>query len=225
MNKHLGSGNRVALFVLAASGIVAQPAYGATVTKNNNLTLADSQISHNTFSNDVWNSGLIDVGLVTLMTNDSLQLNITFDKKLELDDGFFNGNESIHIDVQGVGGVGGAPNNKADFTFEFTGVDGNILVNPVTGTAGQVALNGNVNHDQDVDLINGGKMTFTDVHLKLTNKNPNNWSIGKVGVGVDADDVNVRNVNPVPVPPALPLLGGALTALGLLRRMGGSKPA
>lgn len=218
MNKHLKSSGSVVWCVIAA-GMVSLDAHAATVTKNADLNLADGQISHKTLSNDVWNSGLIDVGLVTLATNDSLQFNLTFDKKLELDDGFFNGNESIHIDVQGVGGVGGAPNNKADFEFAFTGVDGAILVNPVKGTAGQNALNGNVNHDQDVDLIKGGKMTFTDVHLKLTNKNPNNWSIGKVGLGVDADDVNVRNVvNPVPLPPALPLMGAAVAALGLLGR-------
>jgi hypothetical protein len=132
--------------------------------------------------------------IITLPTDTSLQLNLTFDKLLEMDDGFFNGDESIHIDVQGVGGVGGAPNNKANFEFLFTGVEGGpLLTNPVKGTVTIGALNGHVDFDQSVDLINGGKVTFKDLHLTLTNKNTNDWNIGKVGVGVDADEIRIVN--------------------------------
>lgn len=195
MNKHLELGSCVALCVLMV-GFVVHHASAATITRNSNLTLEDSQISHSRVRNDVWNSGLIDIGLVTLATNDSLTLNINFNNraKVKLDDGFFNNDEGIHIDVKGAGGVGGAPNNKADFSFQFLPKTlAYILVNPVTGTVGQNALTASVDYNQDVDLVNRGWLFFSGVSLTLTNKNPNNWSFGDVGVRVDADDVTISD--------------------------------
>ena len=213
MKKHLSLGevSCFAYFIAA----VHSPALGSTFTENANLALRNNQIEDNTFSNDVWRSGLLDLGkIITLEPDDVFQFNITFDARLQLSDGSVNGDESIHIVVDGEGGVGGAPDNKADFEFLFTGAQGGpFLVNPVTGTVTQNGLNGNVNHAQDIDLINGGTVTFTDLHLKLTNKNSTNWSFDKVNVGVDSDNISV-----IPVPAGLSLLASALAALALLKR-------
>ncbi|RME65842.1 MAG: hypothetical protein D6782_05430, partial [Alphaproteobacteria bacterium] len=166
----------------------------AIVMKNINLALDPAQIEDNTFSNDVWRTPVLDVqmpGPVLLNTGDMLVVWIKFKDMMhvQLDDGFFNGDESVKIEVGGVGGVGGFPNNLFDWEITFTGVHGALLVNPVTGSGTMNALNGNASIDQDVDLINGGILQFHDIHLKLTNRNPNLWSIGSVQVGVDADDI------------------------------------
>lgn len=192
----------VSMFVVF--GAVMTPARSATIVEPgdenrvikevDDFALKDSQINHKTFSNDKWNSGLIDLdGIYTLKTGATFQLILAFDKGLKLDDGFFDGNESFHLDVQGVGGVGGAPNNKADFVLRLPqSFGGPLLFNPThTGTVGQNALNGEVDFDESFNMILGGDVTLTHVNLKLTNKNPNDWNIGKIGVGFDADDIKV----------------------------------
>jgi hypothetical protein len=182
---------------------------------NIDLDLENSQIVDNWFSNDTWYSELLDLGeVVILEPNQSVTVNITFKdgKCVRINDGYFNGDESIRIVVDGEGGTGGAPNNKADFSFQFTGVTGTLLTNPITQVdLGQITinpLNGNVDFDKSIDLINGGILTFKDLHLTITNRNVNNWQFDKVGVGVDGDDVSVC---PEPSTIALLLFGGIVT--------------
>lgn len=205
----------------------AFPSYAVDVTKNVNLKLKDSQIEHGIFSNDIWRTGYLDLGdPVLLGKGESLIINWTFDGSVDLDDGFFNGNESIHIKVVGAAGPGAGFNNKGvDYELEFTGVEGGPFLpdgNKVKGNTSWVPTNGNVNLARDIDLINGGKVSFKDLHLKLTNVEPNGsvWALGKVSVGVDADDITVT-VPPKPVPEPSSMLMGLLgigSILGLRRK-------
>ena len=187
----------------------------AVFTRNYTFTLDNSQIEDNTLPfNDVWESGNIDIGeIISLDPGDSFVANIKFADRghLMLDDGFFNGNESIKIKVDGEGGVGGAPNNRADYSFLFTGVHGGpFLENPIDGQLTINALNGNVDFNRNINLINGGTVKFHDLHLTLTNRAPNRWSFDKFGVGVDADTITIG----VWVPEPSGILG-TLSALGI----------
>lgn len=192
----------------------SQNAYSVDVTKNFNINLDDSQIVHSIFFNDVWLSPALDLGGVELIgPGDSLILNLNFDKKLKLNDGFFNGNESLKVGVISAAIPGGAP-RTVDIEFTFTGVMGGpLLNNPVTFTNVPYNIAGHLNFDQSVDLINGGMVSFGDLHVKITNNNTNTWAVTGAQVGVDADTVSV-----VPEPSTYLLMGTGLAMICFLRK-------
>ena len=201
--------------------LVASVAQATTITNNFTVTPGPGQIIDNTLpNNDVWLTPWLDTtpSIVELFSNDTYIANIVLNGTVTADDGYFNGMESIHIGVDGEGGVGGAPNNKADYKFWFTGVTGNLLTgtqaNPITGQLTVGALNGNVNFDLDVDLINGGSFSFSDIHFELTYTGPNKWQFDKIQAGADADVMTA-----VPEPATSILLGfGLLGLVGLRSR-------
>lgn len=180
------------------------------------VTLDPSQISDNTFSNDVWCSpwmagptdGFIDVG-------ETYTLDITFSdgKVLCLDDGYFNGDESIHFEVKGGTGFGVSV-RTFDWVFDISGNGGPLTNNPVSGS-GNFGLNGDASHDQDVDLINGGSLGVNRIRLSLTNTGDAPWSIAEVRVCLDADDIAICPE------PSMMVIGSILGVGGLFakRRM------
>lgn len=179
------------------------------------LVLSDSQISGNGPSNDTWLSGWLNLDdVVSLYPNTSTTINVTFADGgyVQIDDGFFDGSESIHIGVDGEGGTGAAPNNKADFSLLFTGVEGGLLKNPITSAdLGQITINpinGNASFDKSVNLISGGVLRFRDIHLTITNRNVNIWQFDKISIGVDGD-----KVTQVPEPASYAML---LVGLGVI---------
>lgn len=93
-------------FMLMVSASVAQP-----TTNHFSVPLGSDQVAHNTFSNDVWTSPWLetDPAIVSLHPNETYIANIDLEGRVTIDDGFFNGDESIHIGVDGEGGVGAAP--------------------------------------------------------------------------------------------------------------------
>jgi hypothetical protein len=176
------------------------------------LNIEQTQLDNN-IGNDTWFSGPLSLDeVVQLQPNDSVTINIPFTGGgfVKIDDGFFNGDESIKITVDGEGGTGGFPDNKADFSYLFTGVEGEVLKNPITqADLGQITINpinGNVEFDKSIDLINGGTLKFSDIHLTLTNRNVNAWQFDKIGVGVDGDDVTIRKSVSAPEPSTIALL-------------------
>ncbi len=209
------------IFYVIAGAAISSIVYSgqtlaANLTKDVRVSLDPNQIMQNTFSNDVWMYNVDLEDIIILSPNKSYTINITFADMmhLELDDGFFDGNESIKIFVDGSAGTGGVPNNQADYEFLFTGVGGTKLeVNPVKGNATIGALNGDLAVDRDINLIKGGKMYFHDLHIKLTNRNVNPWAFDKIKVGVDADEIQIGMWTKVPEPTStLSLL--ALSTLG-----------
>jgi hypothetical protein len=198
-------------------GAVFAPAQAANFTNDFNVTVAPGQFENNIL-NDVWRSPKFDTdpNPINLGVGDVYQANFTLDKPIKLDDGFFNGNESIKFFLRG--GPAGAGIKIFDYEFLFTGVEGGtLLVNPVKGRVTTALLNPNVDLSQDIDLINGGQVTFKDIHLKLTGVQ-GIYTFDQVSVGVDADDV--VPVPPVPEPSSiLSLLAlGTLGAASTLKR-------
>ena len=187
-------------------GAVFAPAQAANFTNDFNVTVAPGQFENNIL-NDVWRSPKFDTNPnpINLGVGDVYQANFTLDKPIKLDDGFFNGNESIKFFLRG--GPAGGGVKKFDYEFLFTDVKGGpLLVNPVKGRVTTALLNPDVDLSQDIDLINGGQVTFKGIQLKLTGVQ-GVYTFDQVSVGVDADDV-------VPVPEPTSIL--SLLALGTL---------
>jgi hypothetical protein len=190
----------------------------ATTTNNFTVTPGAGQITKNTVYNDVWMSPWLNTtpSIIELFKNDTYIANVTLNGKVTMDDGYFNGDESIHIGVDGEGGVGGAPDNKADYKFWFTGVEGTISkgteANPITGQLTIGALDGNVDFTQYLDLMDGGNFSFSDIHFEITYTGPNKWQFDKIQVGSDADVVSAV----APEPTTMLLFGfGFLGLLGV----------
>lgn len=168
-----------------------------TIRRTQNVKLKKSQITRNSISNDVWMSPAFSE-LITLETGDTFALDVIFkdNETVEMVDNGISDNESIKISVDGEGGVGGAPDNQADYSFYFTHVEGDLLTgterDPITGTENITATNGNFEVDRSIELFTTKAVTFGDIHVELTNQDPNNWSFDKVSVGVDADNVNIK---------------------------------
>ena len=180
-------------------GAVFAPAQSKTVVNNFAITVDSSQFEDNTFSNDVWRSPTFEVpNAGVLKPGEVYQANFTLDTPIKLDDGFFNGDESIKFLLKG------AFAGSFDYEFLFTDVNGGPpLVNPIKGNV--IRNDRDVNIDRDIDLIDGGSFTFKDIHLKLTGVQ-GIYSFTEISVGVDADDVE-------PVPEPLTILG-SVAALG-----------
>ena len=165
-------------------------------------------IDDNSVFNDVWSSGLISLSdIILLYPGETYTANLNISPDVSLDDGSLNGNESIKLFVQGAASpLGGFDNNGVNYSLQFTDVGGEpLLVNPVTGTVSW-NLDGSVNVDRDIDLINGGKVAIGGIQLTLTNVHPTNvWAFSGLSVGLDADDMAftgpwwpVRNANDTP---------------------------
>jgi len=147
-------------------------------------------IDDNSVFNDVWSSGLISLSdIILLYPGETYTANLNISPDVSLDDGSLNGNESIKLFVQGAASpLGGFDNNGVNYSLQFTDVGGEpLLVNPVTGTVSW-NLDGSVNVDRDIDLINGGKVAIGGIQLTLTNVHPTNvWAFSGLSVGLDAN--------------------------------------
>ncbi|WP_416398921.1 hypothetical protein [Allohahella sp. A8] len=214
--------NRQVVVVLL--GLLFCPQAGAMViTENFSLKLDSSQISKGIFD-DEWNSGTIktEAEPVLLARGDSYTANITFEgmQHIELNDGFFNGDESFLIEIDGL--VGGANNSDgpADYLLQFTGVHhGPLLKNPLSGSSTLGLATGNMRLAEDVDLIDGGKVQFHDLHLTVTNQGFNAWAFDGFRLGVGADVVSIGDWK-VPAPGSAALLLAGLLPLLTRRRSG-----
>ena len=168
-----------------------------TIQRTHNVKLDESQITRNSVYNDVWMSPPFSE-LITLENGDTFVLDVIFtdNEKVEMVDNGISDNESIKISVDGEGGVGGAPDNQADYSFYFTHIDGDMETgteeDPITGTQNINPINGNFGVDRSIELFSCKRVTFGDIHVELTNRAPNNWSFDRVSVGVDADNVNIK---------------------------------
>jgi len=183
-------------------GAVFAPAQAANFTNDFNVTVAPGQ-----FQNNVWRSPeKTPPKPINLGNKDVYQANFTLDKPIKLIDNANNGKESIKFFLRG-GALGGGV-KQFDYEFLFTDVKGGpLLVNPVKGSVTPAPFIKDVDLSQDIDLINGGQVTFKGIQLKLTGVQ-GVYNFDRVSVGVGANNV-------VPVPPVPPVPEPTST-LGLL---------
>jgi hypothetical protein len=158
-----------------------------------NITLVDSQFGQGPGGNEIWYS-----------PSEAISNPITLNNPVTIDWVFNNGYvalldkqdlidtlESIHIIVNGKSVTSDQSGLNIGYSLEFTGVrEGNLLVNPVTGTLITDATGSAVDY-KPINLINDGqKICFNDLHLTLTNLSDKEWTPSSVAVGVDADLVH-----------------------------------
>jgi hypothetical protein len=192
------------------------------------------QFQNNFGINDVWTSpkeqaedeDLYEVDLGP--GGDFYEAKFKLDKFIELDDGYADGDESIHFKLFAESQSGETV--KIDYEFKFLGNSKPLLINPINGTIEKDTMtygNNNITLDRNINLISGGKFSFNEIHLKLS-PNTNQYRFADIQIGVDADNVSISPVPPVPpVPGPLPILGiGAAFGYSrkLRKRLKSSKP-
>ena len=213
--------------VLAVIIAVSQPIHAMTI----NLNVDQSQVTPGgALNNDVWFSPWYDLNpAITLNGQDSLTLDFIFNGpgRVTGDDGYVNDNESIKIEVDGNPGAFPFPNNIVAYEYYFTGIQGTApsigtQSNPITNSSpseqpvGINAETGDLTLDRSLPLVNGS-FSFSDVHAKITPTSiVNPWTITRIRVGFDADDITVTSS--VPVPTSLLMIVSGLAGLVGLRR-------
>lgn len=173
---------------------------GASATRMTTFKLMTSQIDDEPISNDIWQSGLVAVPGMAVTLNSGEMLTMTWEfedgEHLEICDNFFADDESIHLDVIGNTAGGGARTFDYEITFLTTGGSG-TLTNPVTGS-GEFGNLGDLDIDQFTEYLDGDAY-FHGIQVKITNTSPvANWNIGQIGIGVDAEEIEIGSWPSVP---------------------------
>src|SRR6266542_691224 len=151
---------------------------------------------------------------ITLSPHDSVTFNFNFNRPISMIDNFFDNTESIRIALKSLAGNPVDPGNTIlGYSFLFTGVTGTPLgTNPVPGTAPWNAFFGDIDSflvDRNVSLFTTGIVNFHDIHVTLTNNDPdaNSFVFNQISIGLDAEDLAAV---PAPAPSTIFLLGTGL---------------
>lgn len=208
---------KYSLYGLVIAAAVASPVKAIPV----NITLEQEQIENSGFPwyYDTWFSGWEDIVPDEVLQPEvhTLKLDFNFDKYLKSNDELINSNESIKFKIDGSGiAAFMSPYNKLEYEYWFTGIKGKggppslgTEANPITGDT-NISANGNVDYSIDLDLVDG-KFFFSGIHLEIIPFISQDWTIDKVQVGYDADEVTI-----VPEPATMMLL--AVGSLALMYR-------
>ena len=191
----------IALVLWTLLPTLIPPVYADTITAEILLNSKRSQVTTGLGAlNDEWISDsaeLIDSETrrsPLLHPDDTLVINVTLDDAVTIDDGFFNGDESIYLQITSEGGFGGGlDNNAIDFSYAFAGTPvGGTVPATTTGNADLNPSIGKLEMHLAQDLIKGGSATFSGLIITLHNVHSlNTWEPFAIKVGVDADSVSV----------------------------------
>lgn len=178
------------------------------------VTIDQSQIEDNIFSNDVYRppSYLSDTD-ITLSAGESFQLNYIFNQPVTISDTFFSSDESIHILLEKPGPAGQppvvTPGTVINYEFIFTGVSGESAATTFSGTLPGIGSGGEISLERFVEITDG-TMSFSDLHLNLSVMS-DSLTFTKVTLGVDADQVTS-----VPEPASYVLMFTGLAFIGIV---------